>query len=570
MKRRKPADQPAEAVASPLSKIRGLLARREVAIVAAIVGLALLLRGLHLWQAALHDPFFFLPAVDPKVYHEWAIRIAEGDWLGDQVFFLSPLYPYFLGLIYWITGPSLLAAKLVQALLSAGCCLLIHGIGRRVFGVLAGAIAAALWAVYPLSIFYDTELLVAALQTPLNLATVLLLLRAADTGARRHFLLAGALLGLSILARPNTLLLAVLIAPWVAVVLRGRFPWSSVAVRAGLFVAGAALLVLPVTWRNHAVGDDFVLVSSQSGVNLYIGNGPGASGTFRVPPEFLSTRADDPIQQQQAYREHAEAARGRPLKPSEISDYWSGLTLDHVAEHPGDATLVLLRKIGMFFNHHEPGNSRDYTSSRRFSAVLELPLPDFSVLGPLGLLGLIVSLRRFRPAFPLYAMVAVYAASLVLFFVLAHYRMPITPFFALFAGAGAVWLLEALDARRARALLLGLSLLGASVWFVHLDLYRPGEAAFMVEYNLANRYRMQGRRQEAIDAYRRSIELQPEYISSHHNLALYCGEEPRDLDCAEREWKAVRDIARAYGDREYIERAERSLRTIGEMRRGRR
>ncbi|HUT76315.1 MAG TPA: glycosyltransferase family 39 protein, partial [Polyangia bacterium] len=541
MKRPKPEKRPA--AAPPLARLQGFVQRREVAVVAAITVVALLLRGLHVWQAALHDPFFFLPAVDPKVYHEWAIRIADGDWLGDQVFFLSPLYPYFLSAIYAVTGPSLLAAKIIQAVLSAGCCLLIHLIGRRVFGILAGVIAAALWALYSLSIFYDTELLVAAIQTPLNLAVALFLLRAERTGGRRSWLAAGVLLGLSTLARPNTLLLAGLIVPWGALALRGRFSRGAVALRLALFGAGMALMVAPVTVRNHVVGDDFVLVSSQSGANLYIGNGPGAAGTFRVPAEFLSTRADDPLQQQRAYREHAERARGRPLKPSEISDYWTERALEHVVEHPADSILLLLRKTAMFFNHHEPGNSRDFYSSRRFSAILALPLLDFSVVGSLGLLGLIVSLRIFRRAFVLYAMVAVYAASLVLFFVLAHYRMPITPFFALFAGGGAVFLLEALAGHRFRALLLGLSLLAGSAWFVHLDLYRPGDSRFMVEYNLANRYRMLGRRPEAIDAYRRSIELQPNYISSHHNLAIYCGEEPRDLECAEREWKAVLAIA---------------------------
>jgi 4-amino-4-deoxy-L-arabinose transferase-like glycosyltransferase len=568
MKRPKP-EKPS-LPAAPLARIHEFLARREVAIVAAITALALLLRGLHVWQAALHDPFFFLPAVDPKVYHEWAIRISEGDWLGDQVFFLSPLYPYFLSAIYAVTGPSLLAAKIFQAVLSAGCCVLIHLIGRRVFGVLPGAIAAALWALYSLSIFYDTELLVASIQTPLNLAVVLTLLRAERTGGRWSWLAAGLLLGLSTLARPNLLLLAGLIVPWGALTLRGRFAWTAVAVRLALFGGGMALMVLPVTWRNHAVGDDFVLVSSQSGVNLYIGNGPGASGTFRVPAEFLSTRADDPLQQQRAYREHAERALGHPLKPSEISDYWTERTLEHVMEHPGDAAWLLLRKTAMFFNRHEPGNSRDFYSSRRFSAILELPLLDFSVVGALGLLGLVVSLRLVRRAFVLYAMVATFAASLVLFFVLAHYRMPVTPFFALFAGAGATWLVEVLAARRLRAILLGLALLAGSAWFVQLDLYRPGEARFMVEYNLANRYRMLGRRQEAIDTYRRSIELQPNYISSHHNLAIYCGEEPRDLDCAEREWRAVLAIARSHGDREYIERAEHYLRAISELRGGER
>ena len=46
---------------------------------------------------------------DSRGYDEWARRIAGGDWLGHEVFYQAPLYPYLLGVIYAIAGRHLLA-----------------------------------------------------------------------------------------------------------------------------------------------------------------------------------------------------------------------------------------------------------------------------------------------------------------------------------------------------------------------------------------------------------------------------------------------------------------------------
>jgi 4-amino-4-deoxy-L-arabinose transferase-like glycosyltransferase len=548
-------------------QIASFLERRERLVITVIVSLAALLRGLHVWLAAGSDPFFYMPAVDPEVYHQWASRIAGGDWIGDEVFFLSPLYPYFLSAIYALFGPDLLAARLVQAALGSASCGLLYLVTRRAFGRPAAALAGLLYAIYSLSVFYDTVLLVTAIQTPLNLACVLLLLRASESRSSRPWLVSGLLLGLSTLARPNVLLLGGFVVPWMFFALRDRLSWRGIALRAALLALGAALMVLPVTVRNWAVGDDFVLVSSQGGVNLYIGNGPGATGSFRVPSEFPTTRADDPLQQRESYRTVAQRDLGRELKPSEVSDYWAERTLDHIAQHPGEWTRLLGRKLLMLFNHYEPGNSRDYYSSRRFSPVLRLPLVGFGLIAPLALLGIAIGLRRFRRAAPLYGMVLVYSVSLVAFFVLAHYRMPVVPFLVAFAAFGICWLLDRIERRRIVPLLVAAAALAAAAWVVHLDLYDEDSSRYMVEYNLANRFRRMGKREAAIEAYRRSIELNPGYISSHHNLALYCEEPPGDTECAIRHWKSVLELARARRDRHYFERARRHLEQLDRSRR---
>ena len=75
---------------------------------------ALAVRLLHLWQ--LRDtPFFDTLLGDASGYDQWAQRLAAGDWVGTDVFYQAPLYPYFLGVIYAIVGHDLLAVRVVQA-----------------------------------------------------------------------------------------------------------------------------------------------------------------------------------------------------------------------------------------------------------------------------------------------------------------------------------------------------------------------------------------------------------------------------------------------------------------------
>src|SRR5689334_15669568 len=81
--------------------------------VAAVVvfALALAVRVLHLWQIR-RAPFLSLLMGDALSYDLWAQRIASGEWLGREVFYQAPLYPYLLGVLYRIVGHDPVAARI--------------------------------------------------------------------------------------------------------------------------------------------------------------------------------------------------------------------------------------------------------------------------------------------------------------------------------------------------------------------------------------------------------------------------------------------------------------------------
>src|SRR5260221_8827370 len=122
---------------------------------------ALALRLIHLWQIR-RAPFFDVLMGDSRGYDAWAQRIARGDWLGQEVFYQAPLYPYFLGVVYTVAGRSLLAVRICQTIVGSAACTLLGLTAWRLFGSEAapgargaGLIAGLALALYAPAIFFD-------------------------------------------------------------------------------------------------------------------------------------------------------------------------------------------------------------------------------------------------------------------------------------------------------------------------------------------------------------------------------------------------------------------------------
>ena len=95
-----------------------------------IFAVALAVRGLHLWQIR-SAAFLDLRMGDAEGYHAWAQEIAAGKWIGSEVFYQAPLYPYLLGGIYAIFGDDVLVVRAVQTVLGAASCGLLTLAGWR-------------------------------------------------------------------------------------------------------------------------------------------------------------------------------------------------------------------------------------------------------------------------------------------------------------------------------------------------------------------------------------------------------------------------------------------------------
>ena len=99
-------------------------------------------------------------------YDEWARRIAEGEWLGTDVFYQAPLYPYFLGAIYALLGRDLFVVRVCQAIVGALSCATLSMAAERLFSRRAGLIAGLGLALYAPAIFFDALIQKTVLDVP--------------------------------------------------------------------------------------------------------------------------------------------------------------------------------------------------------------------------------------------------------------------------------------------------------------------------------------------------------------------------------------------------------------------
>jgi 4-amino-4-deoxy-L-arabinose transferase-like glycosyltransferase len=184
-------------------------------------------------------------------------------------------YPLFLAGIFRLFGgiiDPLLAAKSANVALYLGLMAALAWCVRRIFrSKLAGRIALVLLAFLPNHIAYvsitSSEILFAFLAT----LGVALLIRGREREGVWLRLAAGLVLGLATWTKPAAVLLPVLVLGALHFRERGRL----VRVAAVVYFA-LALTLVPLGVRNRRAFGRFVFVSTNGGINLVIGNMPGA------------------------------------------------------------------------------------------------------------------------------------------------------------------------------------------------------------------------------------------------------------------------------------------------------
>lgn len=495
---------------------RGDRGRLVVALV--VFGVAFAVRVVHLVQIR-RAPFFTLELGDAAAYDAWARRVAAGDWIGHDVFYQAPLYPYVLGVVYRLIGTSPLTIRLCQACLSAGSCALIADAGYQLFGQGAGLLAGLMLAVYPPAIFLDTLIQKSVLDLFFLNAAIWLLARLLTAPSRRMlWWLLGLAIGFLSLTRENAAVLVVPIVlwPW----LQRQISVGERAVRSGLLLAGLAVVLAPVAARNWMVGHELVITTTQLGPNLYIGNNERADGTYRPlrparqKPEFERKDATD----------IAEHALGRSLTPGEVSSYYTHLVVAFVGGHPASWLRLLGRKFRLVWNAVEISDTEDQYTYADWSWPVALgSVWHFGVLAPLAVVGVWVTAGRWRTLGLLYALAAVYVATVVLFYVFARYRFPIVPFLILFAAAGATHVAAYFRTHGVRQAIGCGAVVAIVAVFCNTPVIAVSQLEATTHYNFGVGLEARGDQEAALDEYRTAVRMDPGLAVAHNDLGLLLG-----------------------------------------------
>jgi len=435
-------NRPAATTARVTSPTKSLPIRPLLALLAAV----LVLKVVVVMQLKNHPLVQPDVGLDTTAYADLAKRVLNGDFgLGPGLYYVSPLYIYVLAAGLAITK-SFTAVRLLQIVFgtaSVGCIFLMT---REWFGERAAWIAGVLAGLTGLFTFYEALILQAAVDPFMTSAALLCVTLALkrDTNGMWWWLAAGIVFGIETLNRPNMPLAVVGITA--ALLLTRRIKPAAV------LTAGLIIGMSPAAMRNVIVSHQWSFVSSHGGLNFYIGNSDSATGFFHQIPGITPNIAG----QEKDARVVAEQALGHPLTEGEASDYFFGLALSWIREHPGSAALLFVRKLGYVFNaqhialpYSYPFYAYDAGTALRFYFVGPW------LLIPLGLVGLIFAAPATgRTDYLVWlSFVPSYAISVAAFFVAERYRLPILIPLCIGAAAAIDFIWRAISARQLSTLL---------------------------------------------------------------------------------------------------------------------
>lgn len=503
-------------------------ARRALLPVLVLVILAVGLRVAVITWRAQNDPLFHHPLNDAALYLEWAQHVVDGETFGPEnaPYLMAPLYPWFVAGLLTIGGGSPWAITIVQSLLGVLVIVGLFEIGRRLWDLRAGIAAAGLALLAGPPLWFEGWFLSTTLDLFLLTATLMVTLLAQRPGrGLGWFVGVGLVVGLAALNRPQHLLIAAGLVAFLAWRARGEGSrrWKVPA----LTLLGVFVVVAPVTVRNLVHGGEFVPISSNGGVNFYLGNHFGADGRFGMPPDWPPR-----IEQQAPFaRARASEIQGEPLDWSGASSYWFGRGMSEFGDQAGS---LLLEKLRLVFAWREQENNFDATWVHRHLGPGRVLLPSIGVLWILALPALIEFVRRRDgDVVPLVIVLLATVAVCLLFWVGTRNRLPLLIPLALFAGATLAhlsWL--------KRPLGLGVAAL-ALILVVWPTSDREGPA-FLTD--VARVHAQRGEPAEARRVFEEALAIDPQHLPALNGVALTYMEEGR----TEQAIRMLEDIVRRY------------------------
>ncbi len=319
-----PATQPSHALSPSTSRDRILL------LLVCLV--ALVLRLIVVWACAGAGLFS-----DMQEYYDRARHLVEHGQFHANAF-RPPAYPVFLAAIAMLFDDrTLIAARVVQAVLGAASVGLTGLLAQRLAGPRAGLIAATIVAIYPAWLIYPVYLVAEPLFTFLTLLGIWLwTLRGTWTA-----ILVGLVLSIAMQTRAVGIatIAGIVVASALALIVRVRghvaapqdqIAWKPLASRLALLLVTFAIVLAPWVVRNARLFGEFIPTDTASGWNFILGNNPLATG--RLELDHI------PIVSQTYW--------SRATTDVQRSNIGMEAGLAFIRSHPGRSFILALRKIG--------------------------------------------------------------------------------------------------------------------------------------------------------------------------------------------------------------------------------
>ena len=416
----------------------------------AIALLAFVIRAIVAIQLSA-TPLYEQPQLDSLEFLGWAQSISEGDLFRWSAPSHGPGYACFLALLLLVFAGSLKAVALLQAALGAALCVVTASLATKAFrDYRAGIVTGFFLAVYGPLIYLEVSLFAEGLFTFLLVLALWLLARTEKPKAVIAICI-GLTIGLACITRATALPFLPLLAVWL---FWRPAPWSRRSIL--WMIAGWAVVVVPVLLILRHTSGGWLPVQAFGGLNFYMGNHPGASGT---PEGRLGGTWDLVVD---------EPARHGITDATERERYFMRKAWKEIGEQPLATLTVIGKKIVWFLQNDEV---RDNFQFFRTQSPMLRFLPGFGLLLPFALWGLWLARRNLPPPMALYLLL--FAASNILIVVSCRYRIPLIPVMAVLAGGAIVWLADQMRQHQWKQLWPAAALLLMTACIAHVWVHQP-------------------------------------------------------------------------------------------------
>ena len=409
---------------------------------------------------------------DPSLVFEKYLLLAH-DLLAHGVrepWAFSPVYTLCVAAVLGLGGAAR-AIVVSQVFLGAIACVLVAALALRMFGRREAVIAGIAAALYGPFLLASVELESDGVGLVLGLGAALAAARAAERPSYTAWGIAGLLVGLRSIHRPDALLL-VLLLPVAQLVFgdraRARTAWA--------LVPFALLPIAPIAWQNFRVSGEFIPVTSSGGWVFYTSHNWQERGLSYFPPplawQWMQGPAKDPLDRldDRVSRRLASLSLGTEIDAAEASRFWRHEGIVSMGERgfAAQAALEARRLLYMLHGYEAHDNLPLLVKQERLGAWGR----GMGVLAPFALLGLALACSRpdFRrrncswlPPFLLLPVV-----SMGVFYVGARLRLELAALLMPFAAAAVLALWSAWRAGRASEALRGAAIVVACALLLNL------------------------------------------------------------------------------------------------------
>jgi 4-amino-4-deoxy-L-arabinose transferase-like glycosyltransferase len=236
-----------------------------------------------------------VPLSDSNAYDSFArnlVRYGVFGWTASEPFaFWPPGTSFVYAAIYRLFGVEFVNIVIFNVAISAAIIVTSFRVALKFYSEKVALITAWTLALWPTLIFFTTVL---ASELPFLLLTTLALDVWSSSSERLVVkgAITGLLLGAAALVRPLAMALPIIFATSFWLYGRsGRF-FAQLRSLVVSFVF-MMIVILPWTWRNLQLYGEPVLISTNGGITLWMGNSPGTDGTYKDIPERVKQLPDN-------------------------------------------------------------------------------------------------------------------------------------------------------------------------------------------------------------------------------------------------------------------------------------